>query len=52
MTDEKKRALMDLMAASNKMTMDIVCPPGTLTLLFATWAVGIPGLIWMFWVTR
>jgi hypothetical protein len=32
--------------------MDIVCPPGTLALLMATWAVGVPGLIWLLWVTH
>ena len=50
MTDEKKRLYMDLMAATNQLVMDIVCPPGALALLFLTWAVGIPGLIFLFWV--
>jgi hypothetical protein len=52
MTDGEKRALMDAMAASNKLVMGIVCPPGTLALLMATWVVGIPGLIWLFWITH
>jgi hypothetical protein len=51
MTDEQKRALMGFMAsnqAANEKVLRAVYPAGTARLLLLTWAVGVPGLMWMF----
>jgi hypothetical protein len=51
-TKDETKQLIEASEAVNRAVLDIVCPPGTLLLLALTWIIGIPGLIFLFVVTR
>lgn len=45
-----KRELIEWMSAIDptRVVLAVTCPPGTIPLLFATIAIGVPGLVWLF----